>query len=67
MTIRPNTERPITITEGTNVLVGPDPERILQEGRKVLSGKTRPGKVPDLWDGNTAERIVQVLDSFEGS
>ena len=67
LTIRPNTERPITIKEGTNVLVGPDPERILQEGRKVLAGKTRPGKGPDLWDGNTAERIVQVLDSFEGS
>lgn len=65
LTIRPNTERPITITEGTNILVGPDPERILTEGRKVLTEGGKTGSIPDLWDGKSAGRIVTVLDGCE--
>jgi UDP-N-acetylglucosamine 2-epimerase (non-hydrolysing) len=61
ITLRDTTERPITLTEGTNVLVHNDPEKIVAEVRKVLEGKTRVSQCPSLWDGRTAERIVTVL------
>jgi UDP-N-acetylglucosamine 2-epimerase (non-hydrolysing) len=61
LTIRENTERPITISEGTNHLVGTDPNRIVKEVRRVLAEENRPGRIPELWDGHSAERIVQVL------
>ena len=61
ITIRENTERPVTVDEGTNVLVGTDPERIVSEVRKVLAGEGKQGRRPDLWDGHAAERIVQLL------
>jgi UDP-N-acetylglucosamine 2-epimerase (non-hydrolysing) len=61
ITIRDNTERPVTVDEGTNVLVGTDPARILEETRKVLRGEGRKGRRPQFWDGQAAERIVAVL------
>jgi UDP-N-acetylglucosamine 2-epimerase (non-hydrolysing) len=61
LTVRENTERPVTISSGTNVLVGRDPERIRMEVNKVLAGKWRKGSIPDLWDGHAAERIADVL------
>lgn len=61
LTIRENTERPVTITEGTNVLVGTDPERIVAEARRILAGKSNAGRVPELWDGHAAKRIVHIL------
>lgn len=61
ITMRENTERPITCEIGTNVLVGKDPDKILAAARAVLAGDTRPGKTPEKWDGAAAERIVQVL------
>lgn len=61
ITIRDNTERPITVTEGTNVLVGHDPDKMFVEAKKVLDGQERHGKCPALWDGKTAERIVEIL------
>jgi UDP-N-acetylglucosamine 2-epimerase (non-hydrolysing) len=63
ITLRDTTERPITLTEGTNVLVANDPQKILSEVEKVLSGNRRRSKVPSIWDGHTAERIVQILAS----
>ena len=63
LTIRENTERPVTIEVGTNVLTGTDPENILTEARKILSGHSRIGKIPDLWDGHAAERIVQIINN----
>jgi len=61
ITLRDTTERPITLTEGTNVLVHNDPEKIVAEVRKVLDGQTRVSQCPSLWDGHTAERIVAIL------
>lgn len=61
LTLRENTERPITITEGTNQLVGQDPVKIVNAARDILAGKTKRGQVPPLWDGHTAERIVKIL------
>jgi UDP-N-acetylglucosamine 2-epimerase (non-hydrolysing) len=61
ITVRENTERPVTVDEGTNVLVGTDPARIVQEARKVLRGEGKQGRRPALWDGKAAERIVAIL------
>lgn len=61
LTMRPNTERPITCEIGTNVLVGTDPQCIIQQANLILDGNTRPGSIPDKWDGHAAERIVDVL------
>ncbi len=64
LTLRKNTERPITISEGTNELVGSDPERILDRAISILNGEKKVGKIPELWDGHTAERIVDILRGF---
>lgn len=64
LTIRENTERPITIEVGTNRLVGNDAARMLEEGRKILSAKPSPGSAPELWDGKASERIVKIIDAF---
>ena len=61
LTLRENTERPITITEGTNVLVGADPAKIVAAARDALAGKGKAGRIPPLWDGHAAERIVDIL------
>jgi UDP-N-acetylglucosamine 2-epimerase (non-hydrolysing) len=61
LTLRPNTERPITIQEGTNILVGTDPGRIVAEGLRILSEGPRPGRIPRFWDGRAAGRIAQAL------
>jgi UDP-N-acetylglucosamine 2-epimerase (non-hydrolysing) len=61
ITLRFNTERPITCEEGTNQLVGNRKERILDAARRVLDGPPAAGRVPEKWDGKAAERIVEVL------
>lgn len=58
LTLRENTERPITITEGTNQLVPLDSQSIIQYCMDVLNGKVKTGCVPKYWDGKTAERVV---------
>jgi UDP-N-acetylglucosamine 2-epimerase (non-hydrolysing) len=60
LTLRDSTERPITITQGTNVLVGRDPSRIAAEARRVLREGVTPRR-PTLWDGQAGERIADVL------
>ena len=62
LTFRDNTERPVTISHGTNRLIGTDPDRIGPEVEAVLSNPPSPTRVPPLWDGHAAERIVGVLE-----
>jgi len=59
LTLRENTERPVTLDQGTNHLVGSDPATIRAEARKILDGEARASRVPDLWDGGAAARIVE--------
>jgi UDP-N-acetylglucosamine 2-epimerase (non-hydrolysing) len=61
LTLRENTERPITVSQGTNVLVGTDPAKILAATQDILDGKSKAGRIPPLWDGKAAERIVEIL------
>jgi UDP-N-acetylglucosamine 2-epimerase (non-hydrolysing) len=61
LTVRPNTERPVTIEEGTNHLVGSDPGRIIEEIAELSMGGGKPPRIPKLWDGHAAERIVRAL------
>lgn len=61
LTLRPNTERPVTCTQGTNRLVGNDPARIIAAVEVVLSEPPPSGRVPELWDGRAAERIADIL------
>ncbi len=63
LTMRPNTERPVTITQGTNRLVGSEPGRVLAALDEELAGRgARPARIPELWDGHAAERIVRILE-----
>jgi UDP-N-acetylglucosamine 2-epimerase (non-hydrolysing) len=61
VTLRPNTERPITVSMGTNHLVGVDLEHALEVCLKILGGERKHGAVPPLWDGKSAERIAAIL------
>ena len=64
LTLRPNTERPITISEGTNELA--TVESLPTQIAAILEGRWKEGRVPKLWDGQTAGRIVQVVENFLG-
>ena len=64
LTVRENTERPITVSLGTNILIGRDSRHLQQELEVILAGKGKRGTVPPLWDGHTAERIAQVIIQF---
>lgn len=61
ITVRDNTERPVTVNVGTNQLIGTDLEKVKSVGFDVLNGKKKIGKIPDLWDGKAAERMVDIL------
>jgi UDP-N-acetylglucosamine 2-epimerase (non-hydrolysing) len=61
LTIRENTERPVTVTIGTNVLVGTNMERLKQEVRNILLGKAKQGGIPPLWNGHAGERIAEII------
>ena len=62
LTLRNNTERPVTIEQGTNRLAGTDPAGIVAAAREALASPPPPGRVPDLWDGRAAARILDVLE-----
>jgi UDP-N-acetylglucosamine 2-epimerase (non-hydrolysing) len=61
LTLRNNTERPITVDLGTNVLVGQSVDRLRCELTKILEGKAKSGRIPPLWDGHAGERIAEIL------
>ena len=67
LTLRENTERPVTVTVGTNTLVGRDPAQIVPAAAAVLDGRGKQGRVPDLWDGHAADRIADVIVRFCGA
>jgi UDP-N-acetylglucosamine 2-epimerase (non-hydrolysing) len=61
VTLRENTERPITVTSGTNYLVGTNHDEILKTITEILCGKAKKGRVPPLWDGDSGKRIIAAL------
>ncbi|PPD35089.1 MAG: UDP-N-acetylglucosamine 2-epimerase (non-hydrolyzing) [Methylomonas sp.] len=63
ITLRENTERPITVTEGTNTIVGTDPDKIMECVDEVLLNGGKSGRVPEYWDGDAAKRIVSEIIS----
>ena len=67
MTLRDTTERPETITEGTNELLGTDRKAIREAMHKLFSGKWKKGGVPELWDGESSTRIVRILRGLNNS
>ena len=62
ITMRENTERPITVEVGSNVLVGTDAEKIIILGKKAISGEWKKSSIPDLWDGCASQRIIDILN-----
>jgi UDP-N-acetylglucosamine 2-epimerase (non-hydrolysing) len=64
VTARDNTERPVTVDIGTNHLAGTDPEKILEISLSVLNGNKKEGKIPELWDGKTAQRIMEIIHKY---
>ena len=64
LTLRENTERPVTVAAGTNTLVGSDPQRIIDECSAILDNGGKRGKIPELWDGEAARRIVDILSKI---
>jgi UDP-N-acetylglucosamine 2-epimerase (non-hydrolysing) len=67
LTLRNNTERPVTAELGTNVIVGMDTSKIVNESFKILSGQSKQGEIPPLWDGNAAQRVVDVIERWQGN
>lgn len=64
ITIRENTERPVTVWEGTNELAGSNKEKIIGFANQILDGNWKKGTIPELWDGKTAERIVKIITNI---
>jgi UDP-N-acetylglucosamine 2-epimerase (non-hydrolysing) len=62
ITLRENTERPVTVEHGTNELLGLDMPRVLQFARRAFSGEWKQARVPERWDGHAADRILKVLN-----
>jgi UDP-N-acetylglucosamine 2-epimerase (non-hydrolysing) len=61
LTLRENTERPVTVSIGTNTLVGQNMEELITEVKRILRGKRKQPQVPPLWDGHAAEHIAKVI------
>ncbi|HEY0839248.1 MAG TPA: UDP-N-acetylglucosamine 2-epimerase (non-hydrolyzing), partial [Vulgatibacter sp.] len=61
LTLRENTERPVTVTEGTNTIVGVDPRKVIEAATDALDGRGKQGRIPELWDGKASERIAKIF------
>ncbi|HSP87987.1 MAG TPA: UDP-N-acetylglucosamine 2-epimerase, partial [Ignavibacteriaceae bacterium] len=61
ITVRNNTERPVTVSAGTNQLLGRDLKKVGDVALSILNGNKKKGNIPELWDGKTAERIAEIL------
>ncbi|GAC1446595.1 MAG: UDP-N-acetylglucosamine 2-epimerase (non-hydrolyzing) [Pyrinomonadaceae bacterium] len=61
LTVRENTERPVTVEVGTNTLIGTDMSRLCIEAARIIGGEAKRGRIPDLWDGKAAERIAAII------
>jgi UDP-N-acetylglucosamine 2-epimerase (non-hydrolysing) len=66
LTLRENTERPITVSQGTSTLVGNSPEQIQEYAHNILEGRYRKGGDIPLWDGKTARRVVSSIKDYFG-
>lgn len=64
LTVRDSTERPVTVSIGTNILVGQDRGKLSGEVANILQGRAKKGRVPPLWDGHTGERIAELLQKM---
>jgi UDP-N-acetylglucosamine 2-epimerase (non-hydrolysing) len=64
LTLRENTERPVTVEVGTNVLAGMNTTEIITYSNQILNGAGKHGQIPELWDGHAAERIVQIIEDY---
>ena len=64
ITLRNNTERPITVEEGTNTIAGQDPERILAAFEDILRSGGKAGRVPEFWDGHASIRIAAAIQEW---
>lgn len=64
LTLRDNTERPVTVTCGTNQLAGTDPSTILEKTREILAGTGKSYRIPELWDGKASQRVVNILERW---
>lgn len=63
LTVRKNTERPITVEMGTNIVVGQDMDLLKTEVYCILAGKAKRGSIPPLWDGKAGKRIAHIIAS----
>ena len=64
LTLRENTERPITVSLGTNIVVGKDSRKIMREAEKILRGRGKRGRIPKFWDGQTSHRICRIVHKY---
>ena len=64
LTLRTGTERPVTVTQGTNLVVGLDPARIAREVTAILEGRSKRGRIPEGWDGRASERVADAIERF---
>jgi len=64
ITMRDNTERPITVEVGSNYLIGLNISEVIKVGNNIINGKMKSHAIPELWDGHAAERIVKIIVDY---